>query len=241
MRLGALRPQTIDVRFVAATHRDLDVEVASGRFREDLYYRIAGCTVHVPPLRERRDEIPGLVEHFSERAATRLGVAAPAISQLVVGLLTEYPWPGNIRELRNVLERAVVLAGRGPIGPEHLPGEKMRATVISVIRSPALRSSLASDARRPPRQHSVTAEHDPLTVTSPQPRSAANQLDEPPHRPTLSADALRAEFREREKVAILDAMQRCAGNQSRAAKLLGMSRGTLIAKLDTYGIPRPRK
>ena len=239
MRLGALRAHTIDVRFVAATHRDLDVEIASGRFREDLYYRLSGCTVHVPPLRERQDEIPALVQCFIERAAARLELPPPMLTSTALGLLVGYPWPGNIRELRNVIERAVVLAGRGPIDVAHLPGEKIRATVMSAT-PPAAAAPRPSPAVSAPRPASATLGPDlaGATQTSPVPRVT---LDDPDERPTLRAAALRAEFRDREKEAILDALQRCAGNQSRAAVLLGMSRGTLLAKLDQYGIPRPRK
>ncbi|MCA9674415.1 MAG: sigma 54-interacting transcriptional regulator [Kofleriaceae bacterium] len=236
MRLGALEPQQIDVRFVSATHRDLETEVAHGRFREDLYYRLAGITVFVPPLRQRRDEIPTLVEAFVGRAAARLGVPPPTVTAAAMGQLTDYAWPGNIRELRNVVERAVVLAGRGPIDLAHLPGEKIRATVLGAA-APVVDDERARSGRSR-RAHPVTLE--PPTERTLE-RTAPFESVEPEDRPTLRAEALRAEFRDREKAAILEAMQQCAGNQSRAARLLGMSRGTLIAKLDAYGFPRPRK
>ncbi|MCS6798652.1 MAG: sigma-54 dependent transcriptional regulator [Myxococcota bacterium] len=109
-RLGETRDVTVDVRVVAATVRDLQEEVRAGRFREDLYYRLNVVSLRVPPLRERREDIPLLVEHFLDSLAQRLHLARKTISQAALARLVAHDWPGNVRELGNVMERAVVLA-----------------------------------------------------------------------------------------------------------------------------------
>jgi transcriptional regulator with GAF, ATPase, and Fis domain len=104
----------VDVRIVAATHRDLSAMVAEGRFREDLWYRIAVFPIVLPPLRERREDIPALARHFAERAAIRFGLPLAMPSAEDVELLASYPWPGNVRELATVIDRAVILGdGKG--------------------------------------------------------------------------------------------------------------------------------
>jgi two-component system nitrogen regulation response regulator GlnG len=118
-RVGGHEPIRIDVRVLAATNRDLEGMMRDGRFREDLFYRLNVVTVHLPPLRERRRDIPLLVEHFLSKYATQLGergVAPEALDRLV-----GHDWPGNVRELENVVQRAMVMATTGVILPEHLP------------------------------------------------------------------------------------------------------------------------
>jgi DNA-binding NtrC family response regulator len=111
-RVGGAKTIEVDVRIVAATNRDLGVEVNRGRFREDLYYRLAVARVHVPPLRERKDDLPLLIEHI---LATTPGGETASIAQETIDLMMKHDWPGNVRELRNVIERAVLLAE----SPEH--------------------------------------------------------------------------------------------------------------------------
>lgn len=113
--VGAESFKAVDVRIVAATNRDLDVEAKSGRFRSDLYHRLAVVCVFVPPLRERRDDIALLSQHIVEEFATAQGRPAPLITQGAMELLREYDWPGNIRELRNVLQRGMSLAPTAPV------------------------------------------------------------------------------------------------------------------------------
>jgi DNA-binding NtrC family response regulator len=129
LRVGGVRPIKLDVRFVAATHRDLEAEVARGGFRSDLYYRLSGVTVVVPPLRHRRDEIEGLARTFCEDAAARAGGPAPALSPEALAALEGYAWPGNIRELRNMMERATALCDGAVIEPDDLPLDKIAATL----------------------------------------------------------------------------------------------------------------
>ncbi len=118
--VGSETPIKVDVRVIAATHRDLPEAVRSGRFREDLYYRLDVVTLRLPPLRERRQDIPLLVDHFLRTLSLRHGRGPVAMDSEAQRRLLAYDWPGNIRELQNVLERAVLLAEQGIIGPEHL-------------------------------------------------------------------------------------------------------------------------
>ncbi|WP_343695232.1 sigma-54 dependent transcriptional regulator [Flavobacterium sp.] len=110
-RVGADKDIKVDVRVVAATNKDLKTEIAEGRFREDLYHRLAVILIKVPPLNERRDDIPALIKHFAEKIASEQGNAVKGFSTQAIQLLQEYDWTGNIRELRNVVERLIILGG----------------------------------------------------------------------------------------------------------------------------------
>jgi two-component system, NtrC family, response regulator AtoC len=191
LRVGGLAPRAIDIRLVSATNRDLEAECATGRFRHDLYFRLNGISVVVPPLRERVGEIARLARGFIAQVCEKWRRPfEPALTNAVLAQLQAYVWPGNIRELRNVMERAVILAGDGPIEPRHLPFEKMApAATARAVEPPAA-------APRPPSE----------------------------------------EFQR-----IIDALRRSAGNQTAAAALLGISRRTLLHRLDEYGLPRPCK
>jgi len=112
-RVGGTVTQTIDVRLIAATNRDLEAEVEKGRFRADLFYRIHVYPLTVPPLRERQDDIPALVEHFVARNAAKMGRRIEQVPGQVMYELTSYDWPGNVRELENVIERAVIVSTDG--------------------------------------------------------------------------------------------------------------------------------
>lgn len=120
-RVGGTKTIKLNARIIAATNRDLVRMVKEGTFREDLYYRLNVVTIHVPPLRERKEDIPLLAEHFLRRAAAELGKAVQGFSPEAIKLLEAYDWPGNVRELRNVCERAVVLAQGPLVLPEDLP------------------------------------------------------------------------------------------------------------------------
>jgi DNA-binding NtrC family response regulator len=120
-KVGSLEKIKVDVRIIAATNRDLSREIREGRFREDLYYRLNVVPIYLPPLRERREDIPILVEHFLSRAAVGGRACRPGISGEAMGRLMEYDWPGNIRELKNTIEYAVVTCCGEVIGPGELP------------------------------------------------------------------------------------------------------------------------
>jgi formate hydrogenlyase transcriptional activator len=113
-RLGNTRTQKVDVRIVAATHRDLEEMVVEKQFRSDLYYRLNVFPIRIPPLRERTSDIPVLVRHFVNRAASQMKKIIDSIPAEIMDALTRYPWPGNIRELENIIERAVILSS-GPV------------------------------------------------------------------------------------------------------------------------------
>jgi len=122
-RLGSHRPIPVRARLVTATNRDLKKDVEADRFREDLYYRLNVIPLHLPPLRDRVEDIPVLARHFLARIADNLGRRAPDLGQEALTALQAYPWPGNIRELENVIERTVVMSRRDTIGADDLPAE----------------------------------------------------------------------------------------------------------------------
>ena len=195
MRIGGTRPRPIDVRILSATNRNLEAEVAAGSFRRDLFFRLNSITIDIPPLRKRPSEIEPLARRFAHLAAERLEVLLPEIDREVFDRLRSYQWPGNIRQLRNVMERAVVLAEGGRITADLLPAD----TYVGPIPQP-----VASEP------------------TAPIGREDGGGGDD-------------------ERKRILAALERCAGNQTRAAELLGISRRTLVSRLAEYEVPRPRK
>ena len=205
-RVGSTAGRTLDLRFVCATNRFLPDEIEAGRFRSDLYYRINGVAIEIPPLRERPGEIAGLARAFA--AGSRGNAEPTTLGDGVVAALAKHAWPGNIRELRNAIERARLLAGGGPILAEHLALGHETPRRASVPTMPIER--IATD----------------LPAPSP---------------PGADAQPLATAVAEVERLRILDALERCGGNQTRAARMLGISRNTLLARLDVYGLPRPRK
>jgi DNA-binding NtrC family response regulator len=143
-RVGAAETIKVDVRVVAATNRDLKAEVAAGRFREDLLFRLQVVTVHVPPVRERRGDIPLLIKHFIVRHSERLARAAPHVAPEVFEMLESYSFPGNVRELSHIVERAMLLAREGVITATDLPPEVTRAWTSHTSQAGPL-GSLAED------------------------------------------------------------------------------------------------
>ena len=124
MPIGETQPQRVDVRVLAATNADLEQRVAEGKFREDLYYRLSVIRIHVPPLRERREEIPHLSTFFLREASERLGKPDIHLSSEALDVFAQYWWPGNVRQLKNEIQRAVALsAPGGTIEPSHLSPE----------------------------------------------------------------------------------------------------------------------
>jgi two-component system, NtrC family, response regulator AtoC len=189
-KVGAVKSRKINIRFVAATNTDLELATEQGRFREDLYFRLSAATLVIPPLRERPNELVLLARRFANNASVRATGTSKEVTPEALAMLKNYSWPGNIRELRNVIERAVLLCGSSPIATEHLPAEKMRGTFV---------------------------------------RAATNDA-------IVEPDVL-----EDERARILEALDQAGGNQSKAASLLGVSRRTLINRLEEYNLPRPRK
>ena len=141
-RLGSTRTKKVDVRVVAATHRDLEEMIAERQFRSDLYYRLNVFPIYIPPLRQRPEDIPLLVWHFVEQFAQRMNKTVDAISSETMQTLIRYPWPGNIRELQNVIERAVIVYDKGnlPVKKSWLSRECFQTD--SAIRSLAKRSTM---------------------------------------------------------------------------------------------------
>ncbi len=122
LRVGGVKPITIDVRFIAATNRDLDKMVLAGEFRQDFYYRLKVVTIELPPLRDRREDIPALAAHFAAKSAKRYGKGAvPELSPAFLDPLLSYPFPGNVRELEHIIERAVALTNRATLERGDLP------------------------------------------------------------------------------------------------------------------------
>lgn len=154
-RVGSTRPIKVDVRFVSATSRNLENEIAEGRFREDLFYRLNVVPVEIPALTDRRDDIPALVEHYVARFASEHGITPPETSSEAMAALQSYNWPGNVRQLRNVIERTIILAPRGRLAridvdmlpPELVQGDGGRAAGISSLMGVPLREARESFER----------------------------------------------------------------------------------------------
>jgi two-component system response regulator AtoC len=213
-RVGGVRPRRVDVRIICATNRDLAARVESGAFRQDLYFRINGITLTVPPLRSRRVEIAPLAREFVREACRRAGRSQLRMTNEALAVLENYAWPGNVRELKNAIDRAVTLCTTDTIDVHHLAPQG-GGFVLHGSPSP---------------ENGVTSA--PTAPLLPDPDSAAHL--------GLHEDARRAaQALERRRIA--EAMERCGGNQTRAAKLLRISRRTLVARLTEYGFARPLK
>jgi DNA-binding NtrC family response regulator len=223
VRVGGVRVRRIDVRFVAATNRDITDEIANGRFRQDLFFRLSGSRFTVPPLRQRRSEIEPLARMFLSQTCAKLGhEREPVISDDAWAVLKTHAWPGNVRELRNVIEGAALVSNAG------------RITADDLSKNGAL---LADD----PGRSDWSAGGGPLHPSENGARADASGGDRKSRNPSEHPPAnLRPEQRA-ERRKILDVLEQCGGNQSRTAKWLGISRTTLTTRLDLYGIPRPRK
>jgi DNA-binding NtrC family response regulator len=205
----------VDVRFVSATNRDLAAQVRAGAFRQDLYFRLNGITLTIPPLRSRRAEIAPLAREFIREACRRVSRPELAMNDHAFAFLGSQSWPGNVRELKNAIDRAVTLCTGDLIDVHHLAPTE---------------GAFAPAAPTSPLQ-------DTLTFAVP---SAPTLPDLGGGDLGLHEDARRA-ARELERRRIAEAMERCGGNQTRAAQLLRISRRTLVARLTEYGFARPLK
>ena len=256
-RVGGLKARHIDVRFMAATHRDLELEIARGHFRQDLYYRLNGVSIFVPPLRERVNEIRPLAEEFAADCARQAGRAPPKLSLNALRALERYAWPGNVRELRNVMERAVMLSGSDFIDLVHLPVERLGRTlplerpsevphVAVPVPPPAspLPASLAPGAPLPSgfAPFQTTPPPPPRTFAPPALGSLRpGSYSFAPSRGEAAVGSEASSAADEERTRILRALEACAGNQTHAARMLGVSRRTLISRIERYQLPRPRK
>lgn len=189
-------PEPIDVRVTAATNAKLAERLEAGRFRRDLYYRLAGCVLRVPPLGERPEDLPLLIERFLERSARRAGRGIRGLTAGALRWLCERPWPGNVRQLEHEIQRLVLLAAES----ETLTEQTVAVAVEAVERRPAAVDRAGGDGGPA--------------------RDSGSDLD-------LAA---------LERKAIAEALRRTAGNQARAARLLGISRFALRRRLERHGL-----
>jgi DNA-binding NtrC family response regulator len=205
-RLGDSVERKVDVRIVAATNRDMEREVAEGRFREDLFYRLNVVIVKLPPLRERKDDVPLLVKHFCDQYAKRASGPPPRIEPAAMEKLVRYDWPGNIRELFNILERGMIVSRTGAIGGDDIPDLVPRAYAtpppMQAMRGPSLTPTNGGSAA----QAAAPANGN----------GAASTLDDI------------------ERQHVLRTIQSCGGNKTKAAMELGISLRALYRKLEKY-------
>jgi two-component system response regulator AtoC len=209
-RLGSRQDIRVDVRAIAATNRDLARLVRAGGFREDLYYRLNVVNIHVPPLRDRRDEIPLLVEHFLRLYAQRYGRPQPTLSTAAMRRFMEHSWPGNIRELENLVKRVVVLGGK-EWPDEHTVFETHVARTEPIV----------------PR---TTQPVPPAAVAPAAPRAASSTL--PVFDETLGLKEIsRKAARDAERQALLAVLQRVHWHRADAARILKVSYKTLLNRI----------
>jgi PAS domain S-box-containing protein len=182
-RVGDHQPVNTDARIITATNRDLEQLVSEGKFREDFYFRINVIPIHLPPLRDRINDAPLLIEHFIRQLRKKSGKHISGLSADAMDLVMSHTWPGNVRELRSVLEYAFVVAEKELIRPEHLPVRMRGATHGERINDQSI--------------------------------------------PVVATD---------EKAALIDALIKCRGNQTHAARMLGVNRVTIWHRIKKYGI-----
>jgi two-component system nitrogen regulation response regulator GlnG len=206
--VGDARPRPTDIRVLAATNRPLAELMASGQFREDLFFRLSVFQIRVPPLRDRREDIPALADHFLGQSRLR-EVADPHLSESALEELCSRPWVGNVRELRNAIEHAAIVARGRTIRPEHLPPPSSGSGGAGATDSDPIGPPLAAWARE----------------------EAARLRDHP------GEASLYEGFLERTEPHVLRAvLAACRDNRAQAARLLGMHRATLRQKLKKYGM-----
>jgi transcriptional regulator with GAF, ATPase, and Fis domain len=213
-RVGDHTPLTVDVRIIAATHRDLAKDVEAGRFREDLYYRLNVVNLLVPPLRSRREDIPLLINHFLQKYNRQNFKNLDEVPRSVLEMLINYPWPGNIRELENCVQKAVVLAPSTVFVEELVP--------------PTIRS------------YSENLPRETRSAEAQPPAPAANSVDSLAEALERYADSAGPDvgkfFQQAERLLIIYALTKERGVKLRAAKALGINRVTLDRKLVEYHI-----
>jgi DNA-binding NtrC family response regulator len=234
-KLGSNKPINVDVRVVAATNRDLEKMMLDGEFREDLYYRLKVIEVTVPPLRERRNEIPHLTGFFIDRYAHRYNRPQRQISDELTQLFQSYDWPGNIRELENVIKRIVILqdeslviremsrARRGSAVPAAAP-----AFAVAAVGAPARSAGSGSSVAIDDGDEAVAADDEAVADVVPDVPTTGSRL----------ADVAKAASMKAERAIIEETLQQVHWNRRRAAEQLGVSYKTLLNKIKECGISR---
>ena len=220
-RVGGIRSTKVQVRLIAATSRNLLTEIAAGRFREDLYYRLNVVPIELPPLRDRRDDIPLLVEHFRLKYNARLGKSVERIDDDALAVLGAYSWPGNIRELENILERTILFAEGGVIGAADLP--------------PSLQAGMPGAAVGGPPSHggalaAPAGLEAPLASAPSVPPPGAHAASGP------LKEIVREQVREIERFHIVKALELNSANVTRTARYLKISRKSLQMKMKEFGL-----
>ncbi len=221
-RVGGTETITVDVRLLAATNRDLEELIREKRFRQDLYYRLNTYELTLPPLRERREDIPLLVRHFLRRSSRDFQAPQRGISPAALKALEEYHWPGNVRELESAIRYALVRSAGETIKPEDLP-----ASIVPSSESPAVPTEPASAEEQP--------SDDALSRQNPSLADAIMQLLDqllPQSEGAIYEDVHSAV----DRILLAEVLRRVDGHQTRAAELLGISRTTLRAKLQQLGM-----
>jgi DNA-binding NtrC family response regulator len=209
-RLGGGAPIRVDVRILAATHRDLQAEVAKGRFREDLYFRLAVVRLRIPSLRERPADILPLARYFADRYAQANGLPFRPLSPEAEGMLLRHPWPGNVRELENAIHRAVLLAEGSAIGTDAV--ELMTPTSVAAMAAPITAAMPEAAPQMAPQAQPI------MSVGASRGASAL----------------VGRRMEEVERELILETLSHCLGNRTRSAEMLGISIRTLRNKLHEY-------
>ena len=231
--VGARQPVQVDIRVISATNRNLAEQVAQGSFREDLYYRLNVLPLHVPALRQRREDIPGLVEHFIERVVESEKLEPKTIDQEAMTLLVNHSWAGNIRQLQNAVFRAVILCEETRLSPEDFP------QILAHARRRALGAASEGGATEHPAMASAPGGHAP-EAGSHQQSDTIGEAYAPLDPLTtgqlaaLSIDGHMKRLSEIEKQAIILAIRKYDGRMSEVARRLGIGRSTLYRKMAEY-------
>jgi len=223
-RLGGKGDLKVDVRVIAATNRNLELAVAGGSFREDLFFRLNVVSIQLPPLRERREDIPGLVAHFLRKHSVQYNKPLLDLSPGIVGMLAEHDWPGNIRELENLIKRAVVLGGE-----EAIHKELLQAPTVPRLRGA---SAPAGDAAP------MAAVPSTAPPASPAAAPAAAAPSAPANGKCSLKDISRQAAREAERELILRMLQHTRWNRKETAEILGISYKALLYKIKESGLDR---
>ncbi len=237
-RVGSTRTRKLTARIITATNRDLTRAVAEGRFRADLRYRLEVFVIEVPPLRERGDDVLLLATHFARTSARAVGRNEPKIAPDAVNALLRYPFPGNVRELRNMVEQAVLLARGSTLPLEAFPVLERSArgwAPTSEAPRDAFSDERVTQPMAQPAPPPTAGQSSSGTIPSPTPPSSA-QAEGPPSGERPSLADIRGRHNDREHAEVVRALESAKGNVAAAARLLGLSRFQLLRRLAKHGL-----